>query len=115
MGQSVVQSTRTARSDKIKYYIGLLAYYKFVTPDKLGADNLRNARYTVYRYRADLDRLWRRLHLRYGVKVPERDWDNEENYVKSEEDEELVNLDTDEKDSLDDEAPPESGDEEGEL
>jgi len=141
--QSVVQSTRTARSDKIKYYIGLLAcilffggfavksywdeyvlnrdahrlltYYKFVTPDKLGADNLRNARYTVYRYRADLDRLWRRLHLRYGVKVPERDWDNEESYVKTEEDEELVNLDTDEKDSLDDEAPPESGDEEGEL
>lgn len=124
--ESVVQYTRTARSDKVKYYLGILfailffggfaaksywdeytlnrdaerlmAYYKHITPDKLGADNIRNARYTVYRYRANLDRLWRRLEVRYGYKVPESNWHDLESYVKVEDGEHVHDLDLDDED-----------------
>lgn len=102
--QSIVQALETKRRNSISYFLWtlaaiiffggfmfkswyddyrfqadtakLLAYYGHVVPDTLAAGDEGQARYLVYKYRGRIDKLWRRLEVKYGVAVPDS-WEDE--------------------------------------
>lgn len=96
-GESVVQATVTARNSFLRYWIGLflavaffggfliksyweervfdrdtnrlLAYYKFTVPGSFQDGDNHNARYLVWKYRKNKEKLWRVLEKKYGEPV----------------------------------------------
>jgi hypothetical protein len=127
--QSVVQATKSARTAKFQFYLGvglavlffggflvrsyweeyvlerdtkkLLNYYKHAIPGSIADGDERNARFIVYKYRDNKQKLWDHLEKKYGIPVLEpHQW---EDYVKPDEKQD------DEKEDLD----QSKGDDEG--
>ena len=70
----------------------LLSYYSHVTPESLAAGDKRQAQYLVWKYGNNIDLLWRRLEVKYGIPVPDSWPDNEEGT----EEEQIVDMDEEE-------------------
>lgn len=68
----------------------LLAYYKHVVPGSISDGDDNNARYLVWKYRNQKEKLWRTLETKYGEPVLHADeWDlkiNQESDVSGAED-----------------------------
>lgn len=118
--QSVLHAVKEAQKNKIWYYITvigailffggfmfkswygevtfkkntnkLLSYYSHVTPESLAAGDKRQAQYLVWKYGNNIDLLWRRLEVKYGIPVPDSWPDNEEGT----EEEQIVDMDEEE-------------------
>jgi hypothetical protein len=95
--ESVVQATKSARNNAIRYYVGillailvfggllvksywedhvfkrdtarLLAYYKHIIPGSIQDGDYDTARYLVWKYRGKSDKLWKNLEKKYGEPV----------------------------------------------
>lgn len=58
----------------------LMAYYKHVVPGSISDGDENNARYLVWKYRSQKDKLWRTLEKKYGEPVLHADeWDTKVN------------------------------------
>ena len=76
--------------------IKLLAYYKNVVPGSFQDGDEHNARYLVWKYRGNKEKLWRVLANKYGHPVMEADEWPEPEPKESSEDGEEQNLDEEE-------------------
>ncbi|GAX24304.1 hypothetical protein FisN_4Lh416 [Fistulifera solaris] len=119
--QSVVQATKSAFQSTMRYYIGiivailffggfmvrsyyeeyafkrdvkrLLAYYKHVIPGSISDGDENNARYLVWKYRNQKEKLWKTLEKKYGEPVLYPDeWEAK---TKEESEADVMNLDED--------------------
>ncbi|GKY97499.1 hypothetical protein MPSEU_000708100 [Mayamaea pseudoterrestris] len=119
---SVVQATKSARSAKFYFYfwtglavliIGgflirsyweervfdrdttkLLNYYKHAIPGSIADGDERNARFIVWKYRSNKQKLWDHLEKKYGIPVLEPEqWEEYKSPVENEGDEENEDLD----------------------
>jgi hypothetical protein len=106
--ESVVQATKSARTAKFQFYLGiglavlffggflvrsyweehvferdtqkLLNYYRNVVPGSIADGDERNARFIVWKYRNNKQKLWNHLETKYGIPVLELDeWEGFEN------------------------------------
>jgi hypothetical protein len=76
----------------------LLAYYKHVLPGSIQDGDEHNARYLVWKYRANKPKLWRMLEKKYGQPVLHaHEWADKAEEAEDEDDEEEQDLDEQEK------------------
>ena len=76
----------------------LLAYYKHVIPGSMSDGDEHNARYLVWKYRGKKEKLWRSFEKKYGSPVLlEHEWEDTEDEGGSDKQEELEDLDEEDK------------------
>jgi len=55
----------------------ILKFYKHVLPGSFSDGDKNNARYLVWKYRGQMEKLWKKLETKYGVPVlHSNEWDD---------------------------------------
>lgn len=125
--QTIDQAVKAVRSSQIWYYVRILAaitffggfmvksyvgerqrelcaakvlaFYKRAAPNTINDGDEHHAHYTCYKYRGNVEKLYKKLERKYGMPVLEvHEWEDEETTEESsEEEEQEENLDEDNK------------------